>query len=61
MRKTPEKSKGQAVPVQNAFRSANQKRRSRVSTPTTASMSPYTKRIIDKNENILKEYSINSR
>ncbi|HFJ9376955.1 MULTISPECIES: hypothetical protein [Bacillus cereus group] len=59
MEKTSEKSNGQAV--QNDFRNIRQKRRSRVSTPTTASMSPYTKRIIDKNENILKEYSINSR
>ncbi|AFV22039.1 MULTISPECIES: hypothetical protein [Bacillus] len=59
MGKTSEKSNGQAV--QNDFRNIRKKRRSRVSTPTTASMSPYTKRIIDKNENILKEYSINSR
>ena len=59
MGKTSEKPNGQAV--QNAFRSTKQKKRSRVSTPTTASISPYTKRIIDNNENIIKEYSINSR
>ncbi|WP_242248003.1 hypothetical protein [Bacillus cereus group sp. BfR-BA-01328] len=59
MGKTSEKSNEQSV--QNDFRTIRQKRRSRVSTPTTASMSPYTKRIIDKSENIIKEYSINSR
>ncbi|WP_144537292.1 hypothetical protein [Bacillus thuringiensis] len=59
MGKTSKKSDGQAV--QNDFRTIRQKRRSRVSTPTTASISPYTKRIIDKSENIIKEYSINPR
>lgn len=59
MGKTSEKSNGQSV--KNDYRTLRQKRRSRVSTPTTASISPYTKRIIDKSENIIKEYSINSR
>lgn len=47
--------------VLEVFADTEKKKRRRVATPNTASISPHTKSILDKNQNLIKTYSLNTK